>query len=422
MRELVHSAVVHRIDWDTEGLSETFFAGATGKPFRETSIDFSGGNMSQDVASRPTRVQLQIPLDDQSPLDIVMALRGLLRYQHHGSWRFQQGTEHLRVLARCIGRWAEVMLDQLRCPTQGEPPWNPAPAAAELLAVRARMGGAKMDGDVPLDERVDALFQDYDLPTENRGRAWSKVVDRLNAAYGDLVSILEAHAWLRKGAQARTHVYDVAKFEHVLDSLQHHATLQAPFRASSKAELREEYRPLYRPRQAVEQFLTRAVEEEMNRRESWAETVHESFGSIENIGEHVPEIDEALSRARNESEHRIFGSRQYERYVDLSQRVRETSVLDTARSVQTLLDKWNGGAPIGQILTGLGDEHEPDFEDLMTYVEQAASMLDAAHEGLTSDAQTLQGSGGGVEEAATSISNELSELEEAVRALRDHGK
>jgi energy-coupling factor transporter ATP-binding protein EcfA2 len=423
MRELVHSAVVHRIGWDTEGLSETFFAGSTGKPFRETSIDFSGGNMSQDVASRPTRVHLQIPLDDQSPLDAVMALRGLLRYQHHGNWRFQQGTEHLRLLARCVDRWAEVVLDQLRCPTQGEPPWNPAPTAAELLAVRARMGGAKIDGDVPLDERVNALFQDYDLPTENRSRAWSKVVERLDAAYGDLVSILEAHAWLRKGAQARTRVYDVAKFEHVLDSLQNHPGLQAPFRASSKTELREEYRPLYRPRQAVEQFLTRAVEEEMNRRQSWVETVHESFGSIENISEHVPEIDEALSWARDESDHRIFGPMQYEDYRDLSQSVREPSVVNTARSVQNLLDEWHGDAPMGQILTGLGEEHEPDFEDLMTYVEQAASMLDAAHEGLTSDVQTQQGSGGGgIEGATSSISNDLNELEEAVRTLRDHGK
>jgi len=420
MRELVHASVVQRIDWDSEGLSETFFAGSTRKPFRETSIDFTGSDMGQDLASRPTRVQLELPLGNQSPIDIVMALQGLLRYQHHGDWQFPNGVEHLRTLARCVDQWADAVVDQLRRPTKEEPAWNPAPAAAELLAVRARMGGARMDGEVPLDERVDALFQDYDLPTENRGRAWSKVVDRLDTAYDDLVTILEAHAWLRKGAQARTRVHDVARFGYVLDSLQHHATLQAPFFASSKSELREEYRPLYRPRRDVDQFLNRAIEEEMKRRQSWVKTLRDAFGSIENIDEHVNKIDEALSRARDESEHRIFGSMQYDDYRDLSQRVRETSVLDTARSVKALLDQWNGDAPMGQILTGLGDKHELAFDDLKAYVELATSMLGAAHDGLASDVQTLQGSGGGVEEVISSISDDLDELDEAVRTLRNH--
>lgn len=376
--------------------------------------------MGQDLASRPTRIQLTLPLSGQSPIDVVMALRGLLRYRYHGDWQFQQGAKHLRTLARCVDRWAEVVLDQLRQPTKDEPGWNPASTAAELLAVRARMGGARMDSGVPLDERVDALFQDVDIPTEERGRAWTKLAETLNEAHEDLVEILEAHAWLRKGKRASTKVYDLAKFEHVLNSLQHHDALQAPFVAGSKAELREEYRPLYQPRRVVDQFLTQAVEEEVNQRKAWIHTVRDAFGDVDNIDEHVPEIDEALSQAREESTHRLFKTTGYDQYRALSRHVQEENILSTARSVEDLLDQWNDDAPLGQVLTALGEEHQSEFRVLTNYIETATSMLEAAHDGLESDIQMLRGGEDGVNEVIRSISTDLNNLDEAVRTVHDH--
>jgi hypothetical protein len=420
MRELVHSSVVQRIDWDAEGLSERFFAGSTGKPFRETSIDFTGGDMGQDLASRPTRVQLEIPLDEQSPIDVVMALRGLLRYQHHGNWQFPKGLEHLRTLARCVDRWVEEVLDQLRRPTKGDRAWNPAPAAAELLAVRARMVGAQMDGDVPLDERVDALFRDCEIPTDGRGKVWKKTAGALDSAYEDLVDILEAHAWLRKGAGARTHIYDLAKFEHVLNSLENHNSLQAPFVVGKEKELREEYRPMYRPRKwVVEQLLGRGIDDEIRRREEWLDMVREAFGDAKNIAKHVRKIDEAILQARDESEHRIFSAKQHDRYRQLSQQVQKPSLQDTVRSVETLLDAWKNDGALGPLLTGLGTDHQSDFDVLTDFVEMAESLLETAHEGLRSDARNLRGSGGGVDEVIASIANDLEALESALRSLRD---
>jgi len=425
LRGLVHSSVVSRVDWDAEGLSQSFFSSRTRTEFCKTSIDFNGGEMQQDVQSKRRRIQLRLPLEGQKADDVQIALVGLLRAQHHGDWTFQKGRDYLLKASECLDAWADHVLNQLRRPSRDRPPWDPAPAAAELLAVRARLGGADLSPDVPLAARVDALFRPYEFDTEERGRAWTRLIEGLNEAMrfkdnqDGLVEILEAHAWLRKGEAARTKVYDVARFEPVLSSLDKHDNLQAPFNASSKAELRKSYAPLWKAREHVEKYLTRAVEGEVSTLQSWKKTVESAFGTTDEVTSQVDSVDEALFGLMRVDERAIFRNREMNRYEFLSKSMREEETRQTLEAVDDCLTAWEEADVPGPVLTRLAADRDRRLNIVSAYIDLADTLLDKAHKGLQSDVGTIEGGVGGLTETYDRIQSDLAEIDEALTIIRN---
>jgi hypothetical protein len=437
-RPLVHDAITHRIDWDAEGLDKRFFADSTSGAFREVSIDFTGQGMGQATSARPTRVTLELPLEGQTSLDVVITLQALLRSSYHGHFRYKGGSEDLRTAAQCIEVWAEEILKQLRRPSKGHNAWDPVPAAAELLAVRARMGGAVMDGDVPLEDRVDALFRDYTFVLDGRSDKWRKVVETLQDHRESLTDILEAHAWLRKGERARTKIYDLARFAEVLNSLESDDVLQAPFLANRDKELRGEYYPLWEVRRVLKTHLNGAVESEVRQRKEWVSTVQQAFGTAENIPSHVKEIHETLLNARDEAAHNIFGLADLETLKDLTKQIirrtpdgggsRESEASSDTRanliavvaSSSALVEQWKQERALGPAISALGRNVADDIHLLARYINKARQLLSAADKGLKSDIDTFQGDGAGVSEVIDAIEDELEELTQALSGLHEN--
>jgi hypothetical protein len=425
LRQLVHSSVVSRIDWDGKGLSEKFFSGRTRTEFCKTSIDFDGGKMKQDVQSKGRRIQLRLPLDEQTADDVQIALVGLLRAQHHGHWRFEKGRDYLLKASECLDTWAEHVLAQLRRPSRDRPSWDPAPAAAELLAVRARLGGADLSPDVPLSDRVDALFRSYEFDTEGRGRAWKRLVEGLEKAmrHGDdkdgLVEILEAHAWLRKGKTATTRIYDLARFESVLSSLDEHGALQASFNASSKAELRKSYDPLWEAREHVEKYLQRAVEDEVSTLQSWKSDIEEAFGTTDKIAVQVDGVDDALYGLMSVDQRGILKNREMRRYESLSESMREEETQQTVDAVEECLAAWDESDVPGPVLTRLAANRDHRLKIVSSYVELADTLLDKAHNGLQSDVDVIESAEGGLTETYDLIRSDLDELAETLTTIRE---
>jgi hypothetical protein len=425
LRDLVHSSVVRRIDWDAEGLSQTFFSNRTRTEFCNTSIDFNGGEMQQDVQSKGRRIQLRLPLDGQTPDDVQIALVGLLRTQHHGDWRFEKGRDYLLKASDCLDVWAEHVLDQLRRPSRDRPPWDPAPVAAELLAVRARLGGADLLPEVPLRDRVDALFRSYEFDTDGRGRAWTRLVDGLEKAmkHGDeqngLVEILEAHAWLRKGERARTRVYDLARFESVLSSLDEHSSLQARFNATSKEELRKSYDPLWEARDHVEKYLQRAVEDEVSTLQSWKTTVEDSFETTENLASQVDRVDDALFGLMNVDQRGVLQNREMKRYESLSESMREEETQQTLNEVDDCLAAWKESDVPGPVLKRLAADRNRRLNIVSSYVDLADTLLNKAHKGLQSDVDMIESGEGGLTETYDHIRSDLDDLAEALTTIRE---
>lgn len=419
LRGIVHEAVVQRIDWDAEGLAESFFARQSMTAFCKTSIDFTGGNTDQDVRSKNRRVQIELPMANQAAVDVRIALEGLLRAQHHGGWAFENGREYLIQVATCLEVWAGNVLDQLRRPCRDKPRWNPAPAAAELLAVRARLAGVDMGRDVPLRDRVNALFQAHPPPAEYRDDAWTKVATDLHTAQDDLISILEAHVWLRKGAGARTRVFDVEQFASVLNSLDEHDALQAPFYAESKDELREQYRPLWSARGIVKRYLSRAVEEETATLTSWMKTVNDAFDSDTSLNKQVNQVSNAIYAARDTAERTLFSSRDLDTYNDRAENAQSEEAQAVVDSVRKFLKTAENASAPGPMITGLGRDPHHVRKQVEDYITSAKSLFQSIQDGLQSDIATRERGGLDLQRTLADIENDLDALHDELTTLRD---
>ena len=419
LRGIVHEAVVHRIDWDAEGLSESFFARQSMTAFCKTSIDFTGGNTDQDVRSKNRRVQLELPMVNQAAVDIRIALEGLLRAQHHDGWAFENGRKYLIQVATCLEVWAGHVVDQLRRPCRDKPCWNPAPAAAELLAVRARLAGVDMGPDAPLRDRVNALFQSYSPPAEYRGDAWTKVATELHTAQDDLIAILEAHVWLRKGTGARTKVYDVEQFASVLDSLDEHDALQAPFYAESKDELREQYRPLWSARGIVKRYLSRAVSEETETLTSWMKKVNDAFDSDTSLNKQVNQVSNAVYAARDTAERTLFSSRDLDTYNDRAENAQSEEAQDAVDFVRKFLKTAENASALGSMITGLGRDPHHLRKQVEDYIMSAKSLFQSIQDGLQSDIATRERGGLDLQRTLADIENDLDALHDELTTLRD---
>ncbi len=166
LRVALFNAINSRINWDAEILVEGHFSSTTDpkKPFRQRSINFERqlGQRQQAI------VQLTVPLDRKSFTDPVLAIQGMLLFGHYGHWRFQyagqSGSSYFRKYAQQLDAWSQAVLDQIRRPTKTGVAWNPAPAAAELLALAARMANKPVASKTSADEQLSRPFR------ENRER------------------------------------------------------------------------------------------------------------------------------------------------------------------------------------------------------------------------------------------------------------
>lgn len=419
LRGIIHEAVVQRIDWDAEGLSESFFARQSTNTFCKTSIDFNGGNTDQDVQPKTRRVKLQLPFEDQDPIEVQIALEGLLRAQHYGDWTFQEGREYLMQVSTCLEAWADHVLDQLRRPSRDKPHWNPAPAAAELLAVRARLAGVDMSSGAPLPDRVNALFESYSPSSDDRSNAWKKVVTGLDSHRRDLIDILEAHAWLRKGAGARTKVYDIERFASVLDSLDEHETLQAPFNATSEKELREEYRPLWTARKVVNGYLSGAREQEVETLDAWMGTVDDAFDADLPVKDQVTQVNDAIYAARDTTPRTLFSPSDLWKYETLASDMQSDEVQAVIASIRDLLRTAENATNPGPILTGLGPDRHRPMDKVSKYITSSESLLQDIDTGLESDIQSLERGEGDLGRTLTAIEDDLDILHDELTMLRD---
>jgi len=230
LRRQLYDVLTNRMDWDNEGLLQTVFCARTSSaPFRRRDVNFE----NQITKIRDSHVQLTLPLEGESIFEVAKALKGMLQFQHHGNWRFEQGTEYFVAYARYVEKWAEDLVRQIRHSGDATEPWSPVEAVVEVLSTGARMAGQPMRSHTAIDHRVNALF--YDLSTvqsaEQSSSPWRKLFSQFqkyqnpdSARYKPgLWDLMDAYALCTKGGYRATKFYDVAQFIDVLESRGRHA-------------------------------------------------------------------------------------------------------------------------------------------------------------------------------------------------------
>ena len=171
LRPLVFDSIVSHIDWDSEGLVQSYFAGASHPVFSKS---LSVGFARQMTQRQPRPVSLTIPSgnEPQELTEAAMALEGLYQFNRHGNWEFEGGRDHLSVFANCLEQWSTEVLEQNANYRNMQDRWDIPAAAVEMLTV-----GAALTGRAPRHSNDDvgwlnSLFAAWPTELPDRTREW----------------------------------------------------------------------------------------------------------------------------------------------------------------------------------------------------------------------------------------------------------
>ncbi len=158
VRPMLFEAIVSHIDWDSEGILRTRWAGS-GMPFRPDSISFV--RQTVQVAQRP--VMLRIPMDDDPDelIQAAVALEGLEFYREQSTWAFPGGGQRLRALGTSLDRWSSEVVRQIRALSDPMHCIDVVSTGVELLAVGAALAGRPARTNPTIAEILNALFEEW---------------------------------------------------------------------------------------------------------------------------------------------------------------------------------------------------------------------------------------------------------------------
>ncbi|MDD1415640.1 ATP-binding protein, partial [Dolichospermum sp. ST_con] len=139
VREFIFPAIVQHIQWDNEMLLEKTFASNSSKYFKQRNIVFYSPRVTRETIAG---VKLSLPLNPDDADDFretVIAFQGILFYSHYKHWKFKDGDRYFRTYSKQLEKWSQYVLAAIRrYPRESGEPWNPLPAALELLAIGSK--------------------------------------------------------------------------------------------------------------------------------------------------------------------------------------------------------------------------------------------------------------------------------------------
>jgi len=285
LRESIYTAVVEAIDWDTLGLSRTFFAG-TGKAFHQrTSITFVR-QTTQKLPPKFGQVRLEV---DASP-QTGQALQGLLRASKDGfRWQFEGGDRALAAFLDCVERWTEQVVEQIQQFSAPSEAWSHVGAALHLLSVGAAIGG-RVKADATIGDMIDAVFSSWPDEPAASASEMRAVFTKLLRRREELVDVARSQASSLKGGRAGA----------MLDPRR----VLGPLRQLRRAKWHLDLKPpegdtgtlakLYRE---VAEALPAAASAERSQRLRWLQEMHEAFGESASRGSIVSTLGAALKAA-----------------------------------------------------------------------------------------------------------------------------
>lgn len=432
LRRALHDSIEVHIDWDALGLSQTFFSGKSNAPFQTNSIQFQDSMGGR----RASWVEFAIPLDEQDRVDVSFALQGFRQFREHGHWHFSDDPSYLGEFLNCLDSWSEEVVDQLEQTTTAGDRWDPAPMAAEVLAVGARLHGRNMGPDVPIAERLDAIVADFEPQSEaaqhTRSKNWLSLAETLRDHQDSVRDILEAHTLCLKG-KGKTKIYDIAQFAHVLSSLEE-GQLKTELPTRRQRDFRDEYAEIRTCYRSIARKLEGATDEEKSRCEQWHEEVTSQLSDLSRILTITEKVEDALWEASGAVPGMNVGRKEIEDLNSIAERLQslsETNAEDGDSSEQkspleetfetvseiVSIDKDTG--TLGRLISLIGRDRNLSMQLVRQYVQEANDLLETAQTRVQNEVEQEKGIAGGVEETLQGIRNELDGLGELLQAIEN---
>lgn len=399
LREFIFPALVQRIEWDNEILLEKVFASSGSKYFKQRNIVFYSSRVTRETIAG---VKLSLPLNPDDPdefRETAIAFQGILQYSYYKHWKFPDGDRYFRTYTKHLERWSQYILEEIRRrPCESGEPWNPVPAAVELLAIAARMAGHSTNS---LEDLVNALFLGLDRnDEETRASAWRKLFDSLKKYREPLLDIVKSRIACTKGSSTQFQIVDAIKLIAPLKKISKHWKPKCDI----PDDLRKEFEEIQKARQQVDNLLEQAIQEERDRQLSVYQALVSELGEDINPKEATEVIKQAIDWAKDAG---VFGQMNADNLttaLDKFKRAPLPSYMATMKRVQTETD-------IGKLLHELSGNHQRAMTAAKEFLSTTKSFFDTSLNRAQTDIENLlSAEGGTVESSHQAIHAGLAEL------------
>lgn len=395
MRKFLHAAVVAYIDWDAELLrpsDET--VGRTGRLFRQSSfaIDRARGAGSRIA----TAVSITVPADTES----ATLFANIVRYQHHGHWRFDRGAEALsRLLSRLDG-WAGDVVAHVRAGGEPSAPWDLVTSGVELLMISARildLPGAHSNVNADL---IGALLSDPPNQRPRRSPEWDRLADA--CASDNRRSVKDAlltRIGARQGGGTTVHAIDTIGLISALTKLKRTWTL-TPLPEEAPQEFK-------RLADAIGNRLQTGVDAELARLKSWHDTAIAALGDATSAPEVADKV--AVAAADAVAAGSFDPARLRSEFDETTKAFRKTKY-SVVGAVGDVLTGAGATTNTGKLLTDVAADRTRSMDEIAKFVEQSTQILQASRLRAEQQLTTLRGSGEGTD-ALQKLRTTLEQLE-----------
>jgi len=413
LRPLIYPAIVERIEWDTEMLLQGSFATSDSKYFKRRNITFYSKKITRETISG---VKLSLPLNPEDTDDFrdsTIAFQGILQYNYYKHWKFPNGDRYFRTYAKQLEKWSQYVLKQIRLyPRESGEPWSPVPAAVELLAIAATMAGHPTNS---IEDLINSLFLDLEAKDlENRSANWKKLFNSLQNHREALLEIVNTRTACTKGSSPRFQIIDTVQ---ILEPLKQVSKSWQP-QCGIPADVREKFPEIDKARQAADELLEKAIQEECDRQLA----VYNSL--VAELGEDIKKKDvtdlvkQAIAFSKEAG---VFGGRKtvddLTSVLEQFKRVGLSSYLETMKRVQT--EKDNPDSKPGKLLKYISENHQKAMTEASEFVGNTNKFLDASLTEVNNRIEELEVSGGAtVESCHRAIEDGLARLRTLITEIK----
>ena len=410
---MIYSAIGDRVEWDAEMLLKGSFASSGTTYFKSRNITFFSPKVTRETISG---VKLSLPLNPDDPDEFqksAIAFQGILQYNHYKHWKFPEGSRYFRIYAKQLEKWSQYVLEQIRLyPRESGEPWNPVPAAVELLAIAATMAGHPTDS---IEDLINSLFLDLEAKDlENRSANWKKLFNSLQNHREALLEIVKSRTACTKGSSKQFQIIDVVQ---ILDPLQQVSKSWQP-QCEIPPDVREIFPEINKARQAADELLEKAIQEECDRHLSVYNYLISELGENLKKKDVIYLVKKAIDRSTDAG---VFRGKKtvddLKSVLEQFKRVGLSSYLETMKRVQA--EKDNPDSKPSKLLKYLSENHQKAMTEASEFVGSTNNFLDASITEADNRIEELEVSGGAtVESCHRAIQDGLARLRNLITEIK----
>lgn len=396
LRKFLRAAVAAHVDWDAELLrADVDATGRNGRYIRDASvvIERARGGGGTRVA---TAMTIELPANSES----ATLFANIVKYQHHGHWRFARGAEALSRLEHRLDGWGTDLVARVRAGGEHETEWNLVSSAVELLMISARildLPGAHGQTNADL---IGAMVSEPPTQRPRRSPEWDRLAD---ACAGDarraVRDALLTRVGARQGGGPLVHAIDVTAVTAALGRLKRTWTLSA-----LPDDAPQDFKRLA---DAITSRLQPGLDAELARLTSWHQTVVAALGD----GASAPDLaDKVTAATRDALEAGIFEPvRMQTEFAETTKTFRKTKYSVVA-AVGNVLDGAKGEVNAGKLLSDVAADRTRPMDEIAKFVELSTDILPASRRRGEQQLATLRTGGTGRDDLGE-LRTTLDELE-----------